>query len=742
MIKNLISLITPTQQATTNGASSEEGSVSQKGVFGALMKALGTSSNGEQQVSIQLAGNEMGQDQGGMSSDLTGDGTQFTVVVEKRSSNKEQNLEIENEQVVDSANVEGEPAFAPLVQNEEEGSEEQTSEILMTNEVTQPPQNSTTEPEMAGEVAVVAAPEEITISEVSNHTTGNREEATSVEGEKRVSKNGQTDQKLSAVSEESKPVAHEKIVVAIGEADRLIEENVEAVVKNISTDEKVISTELPKNKGVTEEPGQFVKEEQSSANKVNVAAENDETTRVVQAGKNEVAIPSESTVTPKTDEPVISEKELASSAKPSGQEIEKKEPVDRSESRNLSNAPKETIQPVSEQSNQTNAADLVSESTPEIQKTKESVSPYEPILPVKQKVQEVPVEEEVARELQKHERSVLSLRRNGHILRSSSELSAHGQKAKADFEDFIQPWQEVVTKGAVVSQQGSTTEQTSPNGFPNAIDFEKRPELLHLFQNIKMDEPKAKPAKEVKFEETKEGKEVRTELASDTERMELNLTRKEGAGFLVHTSSEGEYFNFDASLTLSTEQEEMLKEYMTDSIEGKDEKKVDLNMLGHVRLGDLPVMNQQVRRALVSTVGKMVHQSVDAKNNSGSTSWQKHTFELEDGNSIDVTTRNVDGVLQIKLAATNPELNKLLQDASNDIRQHLEKELDMQLDLQFNGQDQQDQAEFGNDAKKSAKGFNTLNSGDLQEVTGDAHINQTNTHTVRHFGYNQMEWTA
>lgn len=709
MIKNLISLITPTQQATANGASSEEGSVSQKGVFGALMKALGSSSNGEQDVSIQLAGNEVGKNQGALSSDLTGDGIQFTVVVEKRSSNKEQSIEIENEQVVDSANVEGEPAFAPLVQNEEEGSEEQTSEILMMNDLTQPQQNIETEPEMVEEAAIVAAPGEITISESPENTTENGE----VEGEERATTNGQSDQRLSAIQEESNPVVHEK-VVAIGESDRLVEENVKAVV---STEEEENPSGLPKKKGVTEEAKQFVSEteplEKSSANMVDVTAENDKKVRTTSAEKNGASIADQSKVAQKTEAPVISEKKSESS----GEEIEKRESV----------ASKEV---------------QVLESTPEVQKTTQSTSPYKPILPAKQKVQEVPVEEEVARELQKHERSVLSLRRNGHILRSSSELSAHGQKAKADFDNFIQPWQEVVTKGAVVPQQGKVTEQPSQNGFPNAIDFEKRPELLHLFQNIKMDEPKAKPAKEVKFEETKEGKEVRTELASDTERMELNLTRKEGAGFLVHTSLEGEYFNFDPSLTLSTEQEEMLKEYMTESIEGKDEKKVDLNMLGHVRLGDLPVMNQQVRRALVSTVGKMVHQSVDAKSNTGSTSWQKHSFELEDGNSIDVTTRNVDGVLQIKLAATNPELNKLLQDASNDIRQHLEKELDMQLDLQFNGQEQQDRAEFANDAKKGTKGFNTLNNGDLREVTGDALINQTNTHSVRHFGYNQMEWTA
>ncbi|MCP9291891.1 hypothetical protein [Gracilimonas sediminicola] len=191
---------------------------------------------------------------------------------------------------------------------------------------------------------------------------------------------------------------------------------------------------------------------------------------------------------------------------------------------------------------------------------------------------------------------------------------------------------------------------------------------------------------------------------------------------------------------MTTEQELMLKEYLKESVEMTEQK--DTSNALFARMGEMPVSNMLVRRTVMPSLTQAVQKTISAGKATPET-WQKHSFELEDGNSIQLSTRQVDGVLQVKLATTSVELSRLMQQYEQEIKQHLEQECQLDVNLQFDGGEQgQEMSGFFGNSSSSRQKSPMIKSGAGNEQATARKTEQNLQQTVRRFGYNQMEWTA
>lgn len=158
------------------------------------------------------------------------------------------------------------------------------------------------------------------------------------------------------------------------------------------------------------------------------------------------------------------------------------------------------------------------------------------------------------------------------------------------------------------------------------------------------------------------------------------------------------------------------------------------------RLGEIPVTNISVRKSFAQGISQAILSST-GKGNKGSEVWQKHNFILEDGKNIQVSARQVEGVLQLKLSSSYTELNKLLMEHEHDIRDLLENELELKIDLQMDGGGEGQLANFmgGSSERQSGRG-DSMDLGSLK--TKEQPVEEVVPKAVRKFGYNQMEWTV
>jgi hypothetical protein len=101
----------------------------------------------------------------------------------------------------------------------------------------------------------------------------------------------------------------------------------------------------------------------------------------------------------------------------------------------------------------------------------------------------------------------------------------------------------------------------------------------------------------------------------------------------------------------------------------------------------------------------------------------------------------VDGVIQVKIASSSIELNKLMQQYGQEIKDHLEQECDLDIDLQFDGGQEETNTGFSDSSSSQKRGGNNHFSGNGSEKILNKKAEENLQQTVRKFGYNQMEWT-
>jgi len=245
--------------------------------------------------------------------------------------------------------------------------------------------------------------------------------------------------------------------------------------------------------------------------------------------------------------------------------------------------------------------------------------------------------------------------------------------------------------------------------------------------------------REEKVKKTSERILNNTSFADQTRKMDTS--EKVSSKSLSPFSGGQDFENLDISSGENSSEESILfwNRLGYEGSESLDDKKSNSLLFGLSRLSHIPILNTTIRQQLLNGIAESVQKS----NGSGNTAetWQKHTFSLENGKNVQISVRQTEGVLHLKLGSTNSELTKLLQLNQQEIKAHLQKEFDIEVDLEFNHQDEDNSSDWF----ESMQGQKTLNRGynaSSTEVGGKMIEGQTAGRTVRSFGYNQMEWTA
>lgn len=262
--------------------------------------------------------------------------------------------------------------------------------------------------------------------------------------------------------------------------------------------------------------------------------------------------------------------------------------------------------------------------------------------------------------------------------------------------------------------------------------------------------------KEIQLQQVKAGEESKKERSerapltgresAEGERLdpvsrESNLRILQGMGNRFGFMNEQGFGEQDAS-AFTEDQEALLKELKTGTSDKVEFKEAERQVMNSMRLGEFTVQNATVRRTVIPGITQTFSKAT-SEGKAVPENWQKHHFEFGDGNKIELSTRQVDGVIQLKLASSSPELNRMLQEYSNEIKEHLEKELNINIDLQFdNHQGQEQSAGFGESSSQGG-GQQQRSFLNQREAAQPAKVQAQNLQqTVRRFGYNQMEWTA
>ena len=151
------------------------------------------------------------------------------------------------------------------------------------------------------------------------------------------------------------------------------------------------------------------------------------------------------------------------------------------------------------------------------------------------------------------------------------------------------------------------------------------------------------------------------------------------------------------------------------------------------------VFQQAERRDLSVRLAKMIKQELQSGKAQGQ-GWKKHQFTLDDGTKVQLSLRKTEGVIQLQLGSVNSELNKLIQQHAQEIRQHLEEQMNTEVNLQFQESASENENGLMSDEKTGSEHRGENNQG---RITNSAEKQvQHEGNRTRLFGFNNNEWTA
>lgn len=147
------------------------------------------------------------------------------------------------------------------------------------------------------------------------------------------------------------------------------------------------------------------------------------------------------------------------------------------------------------------------------------------------------------------------------------------------------------------------------------------------------------------------------------------------------------------------------------------------------------------RREFSTQMVKQLQKQADQSGLGTAKNWSQHRFVLESGDSVNVAVKQAEGVMQLQLGAGNSELNKILVQHINEIRQHLQEQMNIDIDLQLQQFGDQ-QTDLNNDnGQNSGNGKQESNDGTGLRQHAEGEVGGSITRT-RYLGFNQNEWTA
>jgi len=237
-------------------------------------------------------------------------------------------------------------------------------------------------------------------------------------------------------------------------------------------------------------------------------------------------------------------------------------------------------------------------------------------------------------------------------------------------------------------------------------------------------------------------------LASESERDSLRSTvrsdfqQSENIGFSNASSKQqiNRSSGFDPVLTEVDIRESGVKNAGEVINSEASEKKIGHTRESMVLKPDQSVVFQQAeRRDFSIRMAKVVKQGLQSGKAQGK-GWQKHQFTMDDGSKVQLSFRKADGAIQLQLGSVNNELNKLIQQNVQDIRQHLEEQMNVEVNLQF----QETASENGNSllADKNSDSEQPGSDGEQGSAKLTEKKAQSSGSRTRLFGFNSNEWTA
>lgn len=156
------------------------------------------------------------------------------------------------------------------------------------------------------------------------------------------------------------------------------------------------------------------------------------------------------------------------------------------------------------------------------------------------------------------------------------------------------------------------------------------------------------------------------------------------------------------------------------------------------RLAQMPVHHPILRQQVLPMLARQVTAAAAGGKASDGRGWRSQSVLLDDGREIRLSTRRVDGVLQVKIGSLNGDLHRLLVQHEQEIREHLEKTCGVELELQLEEQPGEAFAGLAGGEQPAGGKAASIRAG----TEGAVETEPEASPSVRHFGYNRMEWTA
>lgn len=171
-----------------------------------------------------------------------------------------------------------------------------------------------------------------------------------------------------------------------------------------------------------------------------------------------------------------------------------------------------------------------------------------------------------------------------------------------------------------------------------------------------------------------------------------------------------------------------------DNEEGKSSMKLNNTSFNQLR-------KDSGRREFSTQIVKQLQKQADQSGLGAAKNWNQHRFILENGESVNLAVRQSEGIMQLQLGAGSSELNKILHQHINEIREHLQEQMNIDIDLQLQNFGDR-QTDSNNNGQNSGNGKQGPNNGAGILSQGAETEAGSPKAGVRYLGFNQNEWTA
>ncbi len=148
---------------------------------------------------------------------------------------------------------------------------------------------------------------------------------------------------------------------------------------------------------------------------------------------------------------------------------------------------------------------------------------------------------------------------------------------------------------------------------------------------------------------------------------------------------------------------------------------------------DLSLLKKELTNRVVAYTQRS---SFGSQQSSNPGAWQQHRFTLGNGKSLNIALREQNGKIQLQLSTANAEVQKLLQQHLQEIKDHLIEKFDSEVELYLKQDgEQQNNQQFADELKK-----NDISNAGAVTMESETEEAESRNNLQRSFGFNNNEW--